>query len=289
MSAGSQLSRIKGMPRLLQQIRQYPVFLQSQTVALVHKNTRALVSSSGTVPGLVQVSPPHSQGVRGRRAKEQGMMAITADLLGFRGGGGRRTAGVFVVMADDLLAKNAQINATGTVRLFVKKNGDVYGCDQVMFKPRASIAEMHAHHKSLRRKDGRVSEAGGKTRDIGRWKFITQMVVSRSAYLRYERWIHKRVGMLAAAVVAAYNGKYGPLRGVPAWVARHTQSWANGSMTERESFRRGLVITLSIDAGALNGEMQRRFTYVLGYRIKAMEREAPYAIRAAAKSAGLLQ
>lgn len=289
MSAAGQLAHIKGMPRLLQQIRRHPVLLQKQAVALVHKNTRALVSSSGTVPGLVQVSPPHSKGVRGRRAKEQGAMAISADLLGFRGGGGRRTAGVFVVMDDELLAKNAKINAVGTVRLFVKKNGDVYGCDQVMFKPRASIAEMHEHHQSLRRKDGRVTEAGGKTRDIGRWKFITQMVVSRSAYLRYERWIHKRVGMLAAAVVAAYNGRYGPLRGVPAWVARHTNSWASGSMTERESFRRGTIIRISVDAGALTSEMQRRFNYVLGYRLKAMERETPYAIRAAAKAAGLLR
>jgi hypothetical protein len=216
-------------------------------------------------------------------------MAITKELLGIRGGGGSRTGGVFTIMADDLLQKNAKINPGGaTVRLFIKKNGDVYGCDRALFKPRASISEMYAHHQSMRRKDGHVTEAGGKTRDIGRWKFIEQMVVSRSAYLRYERFIHKRVGMLAASIVAAYNGKYGPLKGVPAWISRHTSSWAPGSMTEEPIAHSGLIIRLSIDAGALSSEMQRRFDYVLDYRIKAMQREAPYALRAAAKAAGLL-
>ena len=285
----SKLVQIKGMGKLIQQVRQYPHFLAEQATVLVQKNTRALVSSSGKVPGLVQVTPPFSQGVGGRKAKAQGEMAITAELLGFRGGGGKRTGGVFVVMADDLLAKNAQVHAGGaTVRLFAKKNGDVYGCDRAMFRPRASIAEMYAHHQSMRRKDGHVSEAGGRTRDIGRWKFITQMVVSRTAYLRYERFIHKRVGMLAAAIVAAYNGKYGPLNGVPAWISRHARSWAPGSMIETNLAERGLIIRLSLDAGTLNSDMQRRMDAVVGYRLRAMEREAPYVLRAAAKQAGLL-
>ena len=59
-------------------------------------------------------------------------------------------------------------------------------------------------------------------------------------------------------------------------------------MIERRSMRRGLVIRISINGGALNGEMQRRFNYVVGYRNKAMEREAPFVIRYAAKQAGLL-
>lgn len=284
------LRGIKGMPKLLQRLREYPRFVNAQGLALLRKNARTLISSSGSVPGLVQVTPPFSQGVRGSQAKAQGEMAITKELLGIRGGGGRRTGGVFTVMADDLLARNAQIHTGGaTVRLFAKKNGDVYGCDRALFKPRASIAEMYAQHQSMRRKDGHVSEAGGRTRDIGRWKFITQMVVSRTAYLRYERFIHRRVGMLAASIVDAYNGKYGPLRGVPAWISRHTRSWASGSMIEVPFSSRGMIIRISIDAGGLSSEMQRRFGYVVDYRMRAMEREAPYFLRAAAKSAGLLQ
>jgi len=280
---------IKGMSKLLQQLHAYPRFVHSQGQVLLRKHTRSLVSSSGSVPGLLQVTPPFSQGVRNSKAKAQGEMAITKELLGIRGGGGKRTGGVFVVMADDLLAKNAQVHAGGaTVRLFAKKNGDVYGCDRALFKPRATTAEMYAQHQSMRRKDGHVTEAGGRTRDIGRWKFITQMVVSRSAYLRYERFIHRRVGMLASSIVAAYNGKYGPLKGVPAWVSRHTRTWADGSMVEIPFTSSGTIIRISIDAGALSSEMQRRFGYVVDYRMRAMEREAPYALRAAAKSAGLL-
>lgn len=280
---------IKGMAGLLVQLHAYPHFINAQAQVLMRKNVRLLVSSSGSVPGLLQVTPPFSQGVTGSKAKAQGEMAITKELLGIRGGGGRRTGGVFVVMADDLLAKNAKINTGGaTVRLFVKKNGDVYGCDRALFKPRASTQEMYAQHQSMRRKDGRVTEAGGRTRDIGRWKFITQMVVSRSAYLRYERFIHRRVGMLASSIVAAYNGKYGPLKGVPAWISRHTQSWAPGSMIEIPFSSSGRIVRITIGAGSLSGEMQRRFGYVADYRLRAMQREAPYALRAAAKSAGLL-
>ena len=286
----SAMRGIKGMSKLLQQLHAYPRFINDQGRALLRKNTRSLVSSSGSVPGLLQVTPPFSQGIRGNKAKAQGEMAITKELLGIRGGGGKRTGGVFTIMADDLLARNAQVHTGGaTVRLFVKKNGDVYGCDRALFKPRASIAEMYAQHQSMRRNDGHVTEAGGRTRDVGRWKFITQMVISRSAYLRYERFIHRRVGMLAASILTAYNGKYGPLKGVPAWVSRHAQSWAPGSMVEVPFTSSGLIIRISIDAGALSSEMQRRFGYVADYRMRAMEREAPYALRAAAKSAGLLK
>ena len=285
----SQLVQIRGMAKLIQQVRRFPHVLEHQAEKWIQKSTRSLVSSSGRVPGLVQVTPPFSQGVRGRNAKAQGEMAITAELLGFRGGGGRRTGGVFTVMADDLLAKNAQVNEGGaTVRLFVKKNGDVYGCDRALFRPRASISEMYAHHQSKRRKDGRVSQAGGYTRDIGRWKFITQMVVSRNAYLRYERFIHRRVGMLASAIVAAYNGRFGALNGVPAWISRHVKSWAASSMVEIPLAHGGLIVRLTLDAGALSGELQRRFDYVVNYRLKAMQREAPYILKAAAKEAGLL-
>lgn len=283
----SGLVKIRGMANVITQVRRYPQVFERHAGLWVRKNTRSLVSSSGRVPGLVQVTPPFSQGIGGRNAKAQGEMAITKELLGIRAGGGQRTGGVFVIMADDLLAKNAKLNEGGaTVRLFVKKNGDVYGCDRAMFKPRASIAEMYAHHQSMRRKDGHVTTAGGKTRDIGRWKFITQMVVSRRAYLKYEKFIHKRVGMLAASVVNAYNGKYGALSGVPAWISRHAKSWAPGSMLETPLGHGGLIVRLEIDAGDLSSEMQRRFDYVLDYRIKAMQREAPYVLRAAAKEAG---
>ncbi len=274
--------------RLVPLIRQAPAMARPEMRQFVQTSARALVSSSGNVPGLVQVTPPAhaSEGklVGAAQAKAAGEMAITADLLGLGIQAGRskhqRTAGVFVVMADDLLAKNAAMAKNGAVvRLFIKKDGTIYGTDRHNYRPKASTAEMYAHHQSMRRKsDGRVRTAGGATRDVGRWKFIDQMVVSRTAYLRYERMIHKRVGMMAAGVVAAYNGRFGPLRGVPAYAKRHTSGWVAGKLIELDA-EDGYEVTISVEAGNMNSEMQRRFNYVLGYRMKAMQRQIPFIAR----------
>jgi len=270
--------------RLVPLIRQAPAIARPEMRKFVQTSARALVSSSGNVPGLVQVTPPaHSSQkklVGAAQAKAAGEMAITMDLLGFGRSKHQRTAGVFVVMADDLLAKNAAMAKDGAVvRLFVKKDGTIYGTDRHHYRPHASTGEMYAQHQRMRRKsDGRVRTAGGATRDIGRWKFIDQMVVSRSAYLRYERMIHKRVGMMAAGVVAAYNGRFGPLRGVPAYAKRHTSGWVAGKLIELDA-EDGYEVTISLEAGSMNGEMQRRFNYVLSYRFKAMQRQIPFIAR----------
>lgn len=264
-------------------LHQAPKIVRPEMRRFVQTSARALVSSSGNVPGLVQVTPPaHAADgklVGASKAKAAGEMSITMDLLGLGRAKGKRTAGVFVVMADDLLARNAEIAKNGTVvRLFVKKDGTIYGTDRHNYRPKASTSEMYAHHQRMRRKsDGRVSTAGGATRDIGRWKFIDQMVVSRSAYLRYERMIHKRVGMMAAGVVAAYNGRFGPLAGVPAYIKRHTGGWVAGKLIELDA-EDGYEVTIRLEAGGMNSEMQRRFTYVLNYRVRAMQRQMPYIV-----------
>lgn len=46
----------------------------------MRRHGRALISSSGSTPGIVQLSPPHSQGVRGQKAKVQGETAVSADI-----------------------------------------------------------------------------------------------------------------------------------------------------------------------------------------------------------------
>lgn len=139
-----------------------------------------------------------------------------------------------------------------------------------------------------RKSDGIVSTAGGATRDIGRWRFINQMVVSRSAYLRYEKFIVHRVGMLAASVLAAYDGRFGSLAGVPAWIRRHNKGWGVG-MIKDHTTSNGMIVTIGLDVGSLNREMQRRFNAALDYRYKAFFADAPRHLSRAAKSAGLLK
>jgi hypothetical protein len=47
-------------------------------------------------------------------------------------------------------------------------------------------------------------------------------------------------------------------------------------------------VRIALNGGSLNRDMQRWFNTSLRFRTNVMQREAPYALRAAAKAAGLL-
>lgn len=243
------------------------------------------VDAKGFVKDVVAITPP-SKGKANTESKRRGEMSITADLLGLKNGRGKhqRTAGVFVVMDDKLLAANAEQAKNGkTVRLFATKDGKVYGCDRHFFKPRASIAEMFAHHQSMRGKNGKVRTAGGATRDIGRWKFIDQMVVGRRAYLRYEKWIHKRVGLLAAGFLPAARRLGVKL---PKWISRHTDAPGTVHVSSGGIDRYAIIISNKARYGNAT-DLPRRMKFVMEStkRKKRAQNALKFEIRAALKAA----
>ena len=266
----SRLAQIKGMPKLLHSLRAYPRFIEKQAQGLVEKNTRLLVSSSGKVPGLVQVTPPHSDGVKGNKAKKQGESAVMRDVWQVYATPGK---------LHEMIKRAGQAQAANAFWSHIKRNEFAKAetiLKRVLGKGFDSFDD-GAAHMARRNRQGRVSG-----------KRPTVFLRDGRPVEKYIKRRQRNVGLLAASIPSAYSGRFGPLRGVPSWIARHQRSWASGSMIERRSMRRGLVIRISINGGALNGEMQRRFTYVVGYRNKAMERETPFVIRYAAKQAGLL-
>jgi hypothetical protein len=80
------------------------------------------------------------------------------------------------------------------VRMFVDKKGTVWGVDKKLFRPDATVETLAAHHNKNRDKRGRVTTAGEKTRDIGRWKFIEQMVAPEEVVKQYIQDAQFRVG-----------------------------------------------------------------------------------------------
>lgn len=106
---------------------------------------------------------------------------------------------------------------------FKSKTGAVYGVEKALFRPNASETELHAHHKRYRRRDGRVTEAGGRseigrnTKNIGRWKFVDSMHVPERVLKRYIRSMQKRVGTLKAGWMPAAR-KFGV--SVAKWIQR---------------------------------------------------------------------
>ena len=123
-----------------------------------------------------------------------------------------------------------------------------------------------AEHMKRRSRDGRVNSK--------RQSFV---ITDPSATLkRYIKKRQKNVGLLAASIPSAAGSKFGKLNGVPAWVSRHRSRYGYVRDTKGRNKR---TITIGITGKAVK-DMQRRFSYVVKYRLAAMERELPYVARA---------
>jgi hypothetical protein len=152
-------------------------------------------------------------------ARKKGEGAVIRDLTGGRSDSGSfKTRGAFVVISDSTAAK-ATAGKNGAVRLFAAK-GRVYGADRQFFKPYATMKEMEAHHKSQRDARGRVTQAGARTRDVGRWRFIEQMIVAQSTFQKYLAQEIARVGF-GKGGWAACAGALGGTRGLARWITKH--------------------------------------------------------------------
>lgn len=267
------------MAPLVAKLERVGLFTNKPMHELVTEQSRLFVSSGGKTPGMIQVTPPHSAKVRGAAARKQGENAILKDLTGGKHGGGA-FRGIFTVIDDAMLAKNVHVNKSGVIRLFARKDGTVYGCDQQFYKPNAGISEMREHHLRFF-KNGRMTQAGGRTRDVGRWKFIEQMVVSRTSFQRYLAYIFPHVGIYASGFNAAAS-QLGA-KSVPDWVLRH--GTANGSIRIQEGAD-SFTVTMSDDVPFGQADTARRMQSVLGYRASALDRAMPHVIRNALKKAG---
>lgn len=263
---------ITGMPKLLHQLRAYPRFLEQQNVLLIKKHARALISSSGANKGLVQIIPPASmdRGVFGNAAKKQGEAKVMGDIWKVYG-----TPGDVYKL---IKAKNPSVAAGYWQAVKRKDWACANGIARRLGVPvlQDFTADDGAEHKQ-RRRNGQVT---GKDKTL----YVTDARYVR-AYIKMKQ---HNVGLLAAALVNNYSGQFGPLAGVAAWVSRHSGYWGSAQITELNQSS-GHRVRISLNGGALNRDMQRWFNTALAFRLIVMQREAPHALRAAAKSAGLLR
>ncbi|MGA3170365.1 MAG: hypothetical protein ABSE62_05070 [Chthoniobacteraceae bacterium] len=171
-----------------------------------------------------------------QQAKKKGEGAIHRDLVGGRGAAWE---GIFMPLSPWIVANVFEgMNAD---RLWVTAKGDVFGMEKFLFKPDASFGEMSAHHQKYRDSRGRVTTAGKRTRDIGRWKFIDKMGVKRRNFVSYFMKVRKRVG-IAKGGWAAAAAAVGGTRGMPAWVTGHKSTRAGGATDNSGSINNPHVI-----------------------------------------------
>ena len=171
------------------------------------------------------------------RGKDNGEASITRDLVGKA----MQRAGLFGVCSG-----NETRYRTGNVRLFVY-GGDAYGTDTTFYRPNASTDDMKAFHRQ-HFKNGKVSSAGSRTIDTGRWKFVEKMYVNKATLGNYLESVKKKVGIAksgwarcAEQLPKVVSGSM--TRGIPAWVTRHDKS--NGKVIDNSNDLANPSITMT--------------------------------------------
>jgi hypothetical protein len=176
-------------------------------------------------------------------AKKSGESAVARDLLG-----GKKRYGIFAPLTD-FLQQNAEANSTGTIRLFAKKDGTVYGTDQAHFLNGASASTLRGVHKKSF-SNGRMSSAGTSDRRTGRWVFINKYFVPGEVLNDYLASVKAKVGIAksgwaACAKKIKSTTKGSATRGIPRWVSRHLGDYGLGLVQDNADNADNPSITLT--------------------------------------------
>lgn len=259
------------MSKMLAVIRQFPGQTVTTQDDFLKEQCRLLISTSGRGQrGIVQVTPPFNQGAflmdgtkkkssgKGNDAKQTGINSVNRDLA-------RVYANPGVVHAAlKAIDKGA---AAGYWKARIAKDfkrmqtiaESVKGLPAFMLKMQSF--DGGTEHQSRRGRNGRV---------VGR---TPSMIVSDpSSLAKYRKRKERNVGMFASMIPAAAGSKLGAIRGIPAWVKRHNA--AGGYITPRKTSK-GNAIIIGLTKSYVS-DMQRRMSYVLGYRVKALGKQLPY-------------
>ena len=176
-------------------------------------------------------------------SKKAGESAVARDLLG-----GKKRYGLFAPLTD-FMQQNAEANSTGTIRLFAKKDGTVYGTDQAHFLNGASASTLRGIHKKSF-SNGRMSSAGTSDRRTGRWVFINKYFVPGEVLNDYLASVKAKVGIAksgwaACAKKIQSTTKGSATRGIPRWVTRHLGDYGLGIVQDNADNAENPSITLT--------------------------------------------
>lgn len=255
---------------LLRHMKKAPAMIHEELQKRVLDEARLLVSSSGKVPGLVQVMPPNSDGVSGIDAKKQGEAKVESDIRKAYG-----TPSDLWRLIRDAAGKNVADNFWAYMKL--KRWHQANEIALRITGHGLDVFDGGAEHRARRDPTtGRV-KGGGQPKDK-RVFLAPSQEKSLKAYIKRKKG---NVGMLASSLPDAAAPKLGKINGVPAWVSRHRGVWGRCDIRRDAT---SLHVTLGLTRRAV-ADLQRRFGYVLRYRVAAFKRQLPYIKRHALKQA----
>lgn len=251
--------------RLYDELRSFPGKSESQLDKFLEDNVRLLVSNSrGTTPGLLQLTPPASQGVKGKAAQVQGIKRTTADIAKIY-----RTS--FTVWQE--IAKRNTNMANGYRKASL--NGDIVRMNKIAASVPGLIAWAAAPARAF---DGGEEARTRRNTRTGRAmdKYPSFIVSNPDALKRWRTEKVKRVGMLASMIPAAAGFKLGKIPGVPTWI-KNQKNTRGATVTEKRG-NKTHFFRMNLEAYATR-EMQRRMNYALEYRMKNIARQIPHVVR----------
>jgi len=212
-------------------MKDYATIRETTIPDAVHMNARLLCVE------FARRTQPFGDKSGGEKISEK---AISKDIYGGRrsSGKGKGRYGLFAPISD-FMAANAEEYSSGNIRLFVKKDGTVYGTDRAHFLPGAGVSDIASIHRA-NFVNGRMSAAGGDTRDIGRWKFINKYYVPKSELAAFVATRFARVGLAKSGWATCANKlkkvvSGSMTRGIPGWVTRHLGDYGLGEVRDNTS------------------------------------------------------
>ena len=264
---------------LFKKLRNTPALLHAELQLKLTDEARLLVSSSGKIPGLVQVTPPFggkSGKSKGNAAKKLGEAAVARDIRRVYATPGRIFLELKKVEGGDYAAARA-FYAAAKKKKWAEANAILSRFPSLPSFMRQGLQAFDDGAEHDKRRNPRTGRVGSK---------VPSMFIADPRWVtRYIKERQKRVGLLASSLPAAAGSRFGKISGVPSWVSRHQGRWGI-CRVQRSPTSLHMVLGLSRSAGE---DLQTRFNSVLSYRIKALNRQLPYIKRAALKKARMQQ
>jgi hypothetical protein len=180
-----------------------------------------------------------------------GEKAIAKDIYGGRrsSGKGKGRAGLFANLRRSQEVYHDVVGESEFIEIFKTKNGEIYGTDKAHFLPGASVSDIADIHRA-NFVNGRMSAAGGDTRNIGRWKFVNKYFVPPSALQAFAASQYRKVGLAKSGWAWCAKHLKNPVkgsatRGIPKWVTRHLGDYGLGQVEDNADDKNNPRITLT--------------------------------------------
>lgn len=248
------------------------------TAKPIEEEARAQVK--GIMKEVLKYTPPRT-GNSASQAQKRAQAKMESQLTG-----GKGRVGIFSVLPDSLIATATREDdySTDVTRLWLTKDGRVYGVQNRYFRPDASTSEMREHHRKHFSR-GRIKQKGVYRRTEGRWVFNDIMTVRESTFRRYLREQQRKIFFYAAGFAPGLRSLGMP---VPRGMSRQkTERGSVAFLVNPQRIR--IEIVNSVNWPGIDNDLRRRVQWATNIQANKMERRLPYLIRAAAKRAKLSQ